>query len=179
MEIWRDVVGYEGLYQVSNLGRVKSLDRMILDKTNRIQHKKAHIVPQRKRRKGANYLSVSLYKHNKVGTFAVHRLVALAFVPNPHGKEQVNHIDENPENNCANNLEWVTPFENMHHKNLMNRINRTRTKAVQAFDECGNLAFSFASIAEAGRNGFSAAAISQNIAGKTKKSGGYVWKTKA
>ena len=176
MEIWKDIAGYEGLYQVSNLGRVKSLDRDVIDKTGRIQHKKGRIISQRKRRKHADYLSVNLYQGNSLVVYTVHRLVAIAFVPNPESKPQVNHIDENPENNQAVNLEWVTPQENMHHKNLMGRINEQRIKAVYAFGLDGELVHSFTSIAEAEKHGFSASAISQNLAGRTKTSGGYVWK---
>ena len=174
-EIWKDIEGYEGLYQVSNLGRVKSVDRYV-DWYGSKQFKRGRIIAQRKRRKNSSYLSVSLWKDNKPLAITVHRLVAIAFVPNPEGKPQVNHIDENPENNRADNLEWVTAYENMHYNALIDRINERVAKPVQAFNEAGELIYSFDSIGEAEKYGFNRYAISSNINGRTKTSGGLVWK---
>lgn len=106
-EIWRDVVGYEGLYKVSNLGNVLSIPR-------RGTHlRKEHLLKQYKTKKG--YLNVFLVKKCKSFYTGTHRLVAQAFIPNPKNKQQVNHIDGNKENNCVDNLEWVTNQENMDH----------------------------------------------------------------
>jgi hypothetical protein len=175
-EIWKDIPGYEGLYQVSNLGRVKSVDRCILDTTGRKQTKPSKMIAQRKRNHRYKYVSVNLYKDNKIKAHVVHRLVAQAFIPNPENKPQVNHIDENPENNRADNLEWVTAYENMHYNDLVRRINRKATKPVNAYDMQGNLVYSFGSMGEAEKCGFNRYAISANINGRTKTSGGYVWK---
>ena len=84
-EIWRDVVGYEGLYQVSNKGNVKSLNWK-----NRGYERNLYLKPHNK-----GYLQVELAKDGKKKCFVVHRLVAIAFIPNPHKHPQVNHIDEN------------------------------------------------------------------------------------
>lgn len=103
-EIWKDIVGYEGLYQVSNLGRVKSLEKMA-GRSNR----KEKILTQRKIR---GYFIAHLGSCNKFKNVAVHRLVSIAFIPNPENKPCVNHIDGNKENNHVENLEWCTRSEN-------------------------------------------------------------------
>lgn len=102
MEVWKDIEGYEGLYQVSNMGRVKSLGA-----TNRVGwHLREKILKQTIEPKG--YLKVGLRKNNKIQTVRVHRLVANAFLPNPFNLPQVNHKDENKTNNHVENLEWCT-----------------------------------------------------------------------
>lgn len=102
-EEWRDVIGYEGLYQISNLGRVKSFKR---DKRRILR---AHIDWH------GEYFMVALYKNNKSKLSRVHILVAKAFIPNDDKKPFVNHMDGNKQNNIANNLEWVTQSENQKH----------------------------------------------------------------
>lgn len=105
-EIWKDVVGYEKLYQVSNLGRVKNANDKIL---------KGGYLNKR-------YLAVGLTKNGLLKTMTIHRLVAIAFIPNPENKLQVNHKDGVKKNNNANNLEWNTHSENTFHaykNNLM------------------------------------------------------------
>ena len=97
MEEWRDIDGYEGKYQVSNLGRVRSKYKIL--KPNNVK----------------GYLYVYLRKNNKSKALKVHRLVAEAFLVNEKNKPQVNHIDGNKENNNVNNLEWCTNKENMNH----------------------------------------------------------------
>ena len=100
MEIWKDIEGYEGLYQVSNKGRIKSLNR--IDSRGRKVNEK--ILSSKPNNKG--YLRVHLYKNGKRKPFSVHRLVAIAFIPNPNNLLEVNHKDENKENNTVDNLEW-------------------------------------------------------------------------
>lgn len=105
-EIWKDVEGFEGLYQVSNLGRVKSFG---YGKKERILKQK-QIGPGYKDDKG--YYGVNLSKNNVLYYKSVHRLVAIAFVPNPDNKPEVCHKDEDKHNNCADNLIWGTHKEN-------------------------------------------------------------------
>lgn len=111
MEIWKDIEGYEGLYQVSNLGRVKSLSRLIERERSYYSKEKLLKVVINK----YNYCKVNLYKSNKIKSFTVHRLVANTFLSNPYNKPQVNHIDGDKCNNCVNNLEWTTASENTQH----------------------------------------------------------------
>lgn len=97
-EIWKDISGYEGLYQVSNLGRVRSLN---YNHTGEIK-----LLKQGTYKKG--HKCVSLFKNKKGKTYSVHRLVAIAFIPNPNNLPIINHKDEDPSNNNVNNLEWCT-----------------------------------------------------------------------
>lgn len=103
-EEWRDVVGYEGLYQVSNFGRIKSLpkyyfgERMLSPTDN-----------------GSGYLIVSLTKNEKRKNHYIHRIVAEAFIPNKENKPTVNHKDRDKQNNIISNLEWATFSEQIHH----------------------------------------------------------------
>lgn len=125
-EIWKDIPGYEGLYQVSNLGKVKSLERTVVSKTNVV--KRVHERIKKPVIDEHGYCTVSLYKNNKERILFVHRIVLAAFVgPCPEGM-QVNHIDCNPCNNCLTNLEYVTPSENIQHSYKHNRNNNIRSK---------------------------------------------------
>lgn len=116
-EVWKDVVGYEGLYQVSNLGRVKSLARF------KLNHGKLKPIPERilkpwemsKQTNGQAYMMVSLYQNAKRKSALVHRLVAEAFIPNPENKPTVNHKNGDKYNNQVDNLEWMTQRENLLH----------------------------------------------------------------
>lgn len=110
MEQWRDINGYEGLYQVSNLGNIKSLQRVqcYIDADKRIRKRitrEKQLVPAPN---GKHYLGVTLYKNGRGRTKTIHRLVAETFIPNPLGLTQVNHKDENKTNNTVGNLEWCT-----------------------------------------------------------------------
>ena len=112
-EIWKDIQGYEGLYQVSNLGRVKSLGRNIKKPLTKIGYvwQSERILKGRKDTKG--YLRVVLYKDQTPKGFKVHRLVAVAFIPNPENKPEVDHINRDKTDNSVNNLRWVSHKENM------------------------------------------------------------------
>ena len=103
-EEWRDIKGYEGKYQVSNLGRVKSLGNNKSKKEKILKHINS-----------CGYSNVNLYKNGKKKPFLVHRLVAMHFIENPNNYSQVNHKDENPTNNRVDNLEWCTHEYNLNY----------------------------------------------------------------
>jgi hypothetical protein len=111
-ELWLPVCGYEGLYQVSNQGRIKSLFAR--------QRQHSELIMKQREAKGRGYLYVGLYKEGKTKYYRVHRIVAKAFLPNPNNLPQVNHIDLNKANNCVENLEWCTGSENCLHYSRLN-----------------------------------------------------------
>lgn len=111
-EIWKDVVGYEGLYQVSNFGRVKSLDRLVQRINCGCYIKKGKIKKQQDN--GRGYLTTMLCDGTQKRLY-IHRLVAEAFIENPKNKKEINHKDGNKKNNKAENLEWCSSKENKEH----------------------------------------------------------------
>lgn len=132
IEIWKPVVGYERLYECSSMGRVRSLDR-IISYISRTQEGKEYTTTNTYKgknlslnKRNGNYLCVSLSKDGFVKTAAVHRIVAEAFLPNPNNLPMVNHKDENPLNNCVNNLEWCDAKYNMNY----GTINKRRGKSL-------------------------------------------------
>ena len=137
-EIWKDIEGYEGLYQVSNLGRVKSLSRLVDKGKYGTIYTKERILKNQK--VNVNYLFVILSKDGKHKNMTVHRLMAKAFLPNPDNLSDVNHKDENPSNNFIyvnkdgsvdyekSNLEWCTHKYNCNYGTSKFRIIKTRRK---------------------------------------------------
>lgn len=130
-EIWKDIAGYEGLYQINNYGDVKSL--------NYGNTKKEKILKKRIDKKG--YIHYALFKNKKITEKKAHRLVAQAFIPNPENKPQINHIDGNKQNNYIKNLEWCTNSENQKHsysklKNISYfKYNNPRIKKVRCIEK--------------------------------------------
>lgn len=114
-EIWKDIEGYEGLYQVSNFGNVKGVKRVIKRANNSNFSVKEHLLKIRYNHKG--YKMVWLSKQGKQKFCSIHRLVAKAFIPNPNNLPQVNHKDEDKTNNHADNLEWCTNAYNINYNN--------------------------------------------------------------
>ena len=180
-EIWKDIKGYEGYYQVSNFGQVRSVDREIVNEGNRgkskTSHYKGRILSAGERNKG--YLMVVLTKNSKMKSFAVHRLVAQAFIPNPNNYPQVNHIDENKTNNRVDNLEWCTCKYNVNYGSWKEKQSKAHkglySKKVVQIDKQGNYITTFNSITEAERiTGIRH--ISTVACGKRKYAGGFIWK---
>ncbi|ADI23905.1 HNH endonuclease family protein [Enterococcus phage EFRM31] len=162
IEEWKDIKGYEGLYQVSNLGRVKSL-----------KFGKERILKTGVDRYG--YISVNLYKNNKRKLCKVHRLVAQAFIPNHENKPQVNHIDEDKTNNMVSNLEWVTAKENVNHGTRNDRV----SKAVKVIDIANGEYNYYNSINECVRQlGLHQGNVVSCLKGRRKTCGGYTFKYK-
>lgn len=176
-EIWKDIKGYEGLYQISNLGNVKSLER----------YKQNHGVTQLVGEKikstrllSSGYLVTDLYKDNKSKTAKIHRLVAETFIPNPNSKETVNHIDGNKLNNRVDNLEWATHREQNEHfyktglksKESINKTIQSMIKSTSKQVQCLNTNKVYSSIHEASKDTkISNTLISRCCKGKCKSAG--------
>ena len=166
-EVWRDVNGYEGLYQVSSEGRVKSLKRK-MRKNERI------LKPTYD---GRGRLYVDLCAGGKRKRHKVHRLVCKAFHENPDNKPEVNHINENASDNRACNLEWCTRIENVNHGTRTERAAKTQSKPVGQYTRDGELIKIWPSAREAERQiGFRHGYICQSANGKYKQAYGFIWK---
>lgn len=166
-EEWKDIEGYEGLYQVSNLGRVRSFK----------QNKSGHLLKYKSNCWG--YFQVGLSKNGKQKLFSVHRLVAEAFIPKVENKNIVNHIDCDKSNNHANNLEWCTQKENVRHSVKLRHYEHSgaENKPVIMTEKQGAFENKFRSICEAARiTGIPQQNISKCCNGKLRSAGGYLWR---
>lgn len=177
-EEFRDIQGYEGLYQVSNLGRVKSLPRVVKCNSG-YQLTKERILKVSKSKH--NYLRVVLSNNKVTKTFCVHRLVAIAFIPNPNNYPIINHKDENCSNNCVENLEWCTTKYNLNYGTRSLRASKTNTNnplrsiPIVAYKD-GVEVMRFPSINEARRNGFRMLGVRKCCSGIWKQYKGLMWK---
>lgn len=174
-EIWRDIFNYEGCYQVSNFGRVKSLERF----TNDGHHILEKILSQSFTK---GYLKVGLSKNGKCKTIYVHKLVADAFIPNPNNLPEINHKDENKENNMVDNLERCTYYYNIHYGSAIERgrnkqLNSKKTsKSVVKIGKNNEIIDKYESINEASRQtNINCVNICQCCNKKRKTAGGYKW----
>lgn len=166
-ENWKSVAGYEGLYEVSDLGRVRNA------KSGRMLKPCRHKL---------GYMSVMLYKEKEPRRHNIHRLVAMAFIDNPNGFGVVNHIDENKANNKVDNLEWCSVEHNMRHGTLQERLSNMRghdgrnKKPVAQIREDGQVVKIFESVAQASRETKTArASIYLSCRGNNKKANGFYW----
>lgn len=177
-ETWKNVKGYDGLYEVSNLGRIRSLGRICNSKNNSTQKKKARILTQEITVHG--YCRVRLFDANGTSKhYAVHRLVLSAFVGD--SSLQVNHINEIKTDNRLVNLEYVTPKKNCEHGTRNQRISENNkgknVKGVLQISKDGNIINTFSSRAEAQTaTGVDAGHIGSCCAGKRKTANGYIWR---
>lgn len=165
MEIWKDIQGYEGLYQVSNLGNVRSLNYGRRKEVKNIAVKR-----------DSGYLRVCLSRNDKQKYFLVHRLVALQFVPGFKEGFVVNHKNEIKVDNRAENLEWCTQRENTNYGTRNERITKKTKKSVEQIDMNGNIVCVWDSATDAARAGFSNASISSCCHGKKEQYRGYMWR---
>lgn len=170
-EIWKDVPGYSGLYQVSNYGNIKSVAR---DGT------KGGLLKPCKSLNG--YLFVRLSNNGKVKTTYIHRIVGKVFCKNDDEQLQINHIDGNKTNNMFSNLEWVTPKENTQHcinvlhKGRKSGYENKRAKKIGCFKD-GELVATFYGSRDAQREtGINAGNIASCLSNRLKTAGGYKWK---
>lgn len=170
-EKWKDIEGYEGIYQVSNLGNVRSL----YFKNNK--YKIDRIKERSKTLDKKGYLRVILCKDGKIKNFQVHRLVAQAFIPNPNNYNEVNHKDENPSNNRVDNLEWCTHKYNMNYGSIREKINKKKRKKIIQYDLNGNFIKKWESIIDIERMlNISSQCIFYACKNKTKNTKGYIWR---
>lgn len=170
-EVWRDVKGYEGLYQVSNMGRVKSLGRK--DRFGRVI--KERILEPAVTHNG--YLRVGLHVDGKRKMLRVHRLVCEAFHENPDNKSEVNHVNEDKTDNRACNLEWSTRTENCNHGSRNERVAKALSKPIGQFSLDGKLIKVWQSACEARRQtGFDQGYVGAVARGKFKQAYGFIWK---
>lgn len=170
-EIWKDIKGYENLYQISNLGRIKSFPR-IGTRTMKIRILKQTITKN-------GYYCVVLYKNRKPKTKSVHRLVAETFIPNPNNYNIVNHKDENSLNNNVNNLEWCTQKYNINYGTGNKRRSDTEKIKVNQYDLNGNFIKEWQGIIDVSKKlKISDGNIVACCKGKRKTAGGYKWEYK-
>lgn len=160
IEIFKDIEGYEGLYQISNMGSVKSLGN------GNSNNSKEKILKPTKDKKG--YLTVDLYKQGKRKIYKVHRLVAQKFIENPNNLPQVNHKDEDKTNNQVNNLEWCDCQYNINYG--------TRNEKISKQLMCLETGLVYPSTREVQKQlGFAHSNISKCCNGKIKSCGGFHW----
>ena len=161
-EIWKDASGYEGLYQVSNRGRVRSIERrsFIGRKCGGRMMKPGY--------NSRGYLVVSLHKNGKKKTKSVHRIVAETFLPNPNGLPQVNHRDEIKGNNNVENLEWCDAKYNINYGMRIEKL----SKKVRAVNVETAEVITFNSTREAGRKGYRSSNVSMACKGAFKTKAG-------
>ena len=178
MEIWKDVKGYEGFYQVSNEGRVRSLDRYVNNSRTGEQSvlRKGKVKKQSKHHGG--YLIVEFNRDGKMCTKLVHRLVAEAFCERAsEDLTDVNHKDENKENNRAENLEWCTKHYNVTYGTRVERAVQKRSFPVTQYSVDGEYIKRYGSISEAAREiGGSPSNIMYACKGRFATMYGYIWR---
>lgn len=173
IEVWKDIQGYEGVYQVSNMGRVKSL-----------KFGKERIMKPRKDKDG--YYQLGLSKNGKTIHFRVHRLVAITFLPNLNNYPIINHKDENPSNNKVSNLEWCThQYNNNYGSAIKKRITKeniekcakAHQKPIACYNKNGDLVALYTSIKQASELlNINNSCICTNLKGKIKSTHGYIFK---
>lgn len=170
-EAWKDIEGYEGLYQVSSHGMVRRLPGKVWN-GRCYANKQGGILKQAYTR--GRYLMVGLCKNNKVKHFRVNRLVAEAFIPNPGNLPHAGHLDDNKENNRADNLYWTTAAENNTHNDKHIRVGQRVGKPIVGIS--GKRKVRYNSSLEAARAGFNDSAIRNCLRGIAKTHKGYSWK---
>lgn len=186
-EIWKDITGYEGLYQISNTGIIRSHDRLIVIPPNPKSTygfsyiKKGQIIKQITDKSG--YMKVLLYDKNSNRKNAfVHKLVVIEFVDNTDNLPQINHKDENKSNNCVSNLEWCTAKYNTNYGTCIKRrsekqiYNNNRVKAVAKIGDNGEIIEEYISMRNAARvNKLPQSNIFKSC-NNNIKCGGYLWR---
>lgn len=178
-EIWKSIKDYEGLYEVSNFGRIRSLDRVIINSDGVKRLCKGGIrKPYKDTRENKGYLRVKLNKDGIFKKFAIHRLVAQAFIPNPDNLSEVNHKDEVKTNNHVENLEWCDSKYNKNYGTAIKRRIEKQSKTVLQLDiNTGQLISEYPSLNEVERQlNIDHSSISMCCNGKRKTAYGFKWR---
>ena len=185
IEEWKDIVGYDGMYMVSNLGRVKSIERIITYSDGRVYKYHEKILKQSVNK---GYMKVTLSKNSKVTSKKVHRLVAEAFLSNKNNYPQVNHKDECTTNNNIDNLEWCSQEYNNNYGTRIERIKKKinkealsfkyknkNGKKVYQYDNKLKLINVFPTLRECERQGFDRRAIRRCLNKEVNHHKGFIW----
>jgi len=184
-EIWKDIKGFEGSYQVSNLGNIRSLTRKV-NTFYGVRTVKGKILKPLKT--NTNYFRVDLKQNQKHNYLSIHKLVAETFIPNPNNYPVINHKDNNPLNNCLDNLEWCTQSYNVQYAYKNGNAKPTtgcfkkgniphNRKKVNQYSKDGKFLRTFISIKEAASSVDTVPSnINQCLSGSTKTAKGYIWR---
>lgn len=184
-EIWKDIPNYEGFYQASNYGRIRSLDCLVRCRNNHFRKKQGKILHPTPYKNG--YLSVCISKDGRIKRTSVHRLVAKAFIPNPLNKPCIDHINANITDNNVNNLRWVTVKENNQNPIFKKRTSLSKkgekcsfygkifnNRPIVSVDHEGNMT-KYISIMEASKKGFNYRGIQHCLSGLQKQHKNHRW----
>lgn len=171
-EIWKDIKGFEGTYEISNFGNVRKIN-----KTNAYDKRTRKYFYLKGSTNKDGYRKIKLSKNKKYKVFSIHRLVAQAFIPNPNNYPVINHKDENKLNNCVNNLEWCSIYYNNNYGLHNQKVAKSNWKKIIQYDLEGNIIRKWNSIKEAGETlNIHRSNISLCLSNKYKTAGGYVWR---
>lgn len=176
---WKEIKGYEGYYEVSNTGLVRSVDRIITDSNGKQRFLRGNIMKacesKNRDRNGTGYYVVNLRKSDGGKVIPIHRLVAETFIKNDNNLPTVNHIDGNKHNNIVSNLEWSSYSENNFHA-LHHNLRNPRRNPIAQKDMNGNFIGEYESVTEAARlTGISRGMISHCINNRANHAGGFAW----
>lgn len=165
MEKWRDIPGYEGLYQASDLGKIKSLEKYVNNRYKDVYREERILKPSISK---GGYKRVVLTKDGTKKYIAVHRLIAMTFIPNPDNFPQINHKDEDKQNNCVSNLEWCTCKYNTRY---------SKAKKIIQYDLEGNYIKEWDCIKQVEEElNIKSNNLGNCLKGRNKTAGGYIWR---
>lgn len=178
-EIWKPINGFEGLYEVSNTGLVRSMDRVIVTKRGVKKPLKGKIL---KPNMNDGYAYICLSKDGKELKYKAHRLVAEAFIPNPDNLPYINHKNECKSDNRVENLEWCTKWYNEHygtfHEKSVTNLRKKLGRPICQYDMNGNFIREYACIVDTDKHGFCSDSVGDCCRGRLKQHRGYIFRYK-